>query len=371
MSTNRNRHELGTKRDSGIELLRILFMFNIFVGHAISQTSMVGVMPLGNKILCSFITLSRPASLGFMLLSGTVGRGYTPTKAIRKAIMLWVKYVILLLLTFAFGIWRFKTSSFPAWWSFIPLCWRPLWFVTCYIMFLAFAPIIDAAYDSLQNDTKARRLVAGTVFFCIFGIGTLSPVFLGIDRWPTFYSELLVYVGAYTIMRFLREDLDLVSSRVYAFIVATMMLVYIIVYIFLALVLDYEIVPYIRGMRTMRRLWGFFASHIETIPMLIFAISVCIIAKRIKIKSEAVNIISSATLTVYVIHQSPFLAPMLWDDLFHVNALIMKNTAAFAVYMVAIFGLVYLVALITEVLINKVIGTMEYMIMKVVYGGER
>lgn len=57
-------------RNSNIELLRILLMFFIVFGHAVSQSDIPANIPYSNAIITYLFYFARPAALCFMILTG-------------------------------------------------------------------------------------------------------------------------------------------------------------------------------------------------------------------------------------------------------------------------------------------------------------
>lgn len=354
------------RRNSSIELLRIVMMFYIVYGHALSQSAIPEDMPIGNMLLTYCFSFARAATLCFMVLSGwymNTDAGIIDTY--RKMIKTWIIFVCELFLISGFCILNYGVGWDYLLLSFFSLSWRPLWYVACYIMFLAFVPLINASYKQLENDVSGRRKIALATGFMVFGLGTITPFLFGIDsdRFPTFYSELLVYIVAYLIVKFLKQDIERVPDFIWYFALIFGFLFFVIVRSLYFLAQRELIAPFF-GMNYLRNLIGFFYSHIETLPLLIFAISIIMLAKKIQFHSKIINQISACTMSVYIIHQMPLLYPHLWDEIYKVNLFAAKKTWVFFLYMVFVFATLYVVAFIVDAILKKIISFGEKMIFK-------
>lgn len=358
-------NQQGQSRNSSIELLRIMMMFYIIYGHAMSQSAIPKDMPIGNTILTYCFSFARAATLCFMVLSGwymNINQGIKDTY--RKMIKLWIKFACELFLISCFCILKYDYDWNYLRLSFFPLSWRPLWYVACYIMFLAFVPLINAAYKQLEDDVSGRRMIAVATGFMIFGLGTISPFLFGIDadRFPTFYSELLVYIVAYIVVKFLKQDLERVPNLIWYLVLILGFFFFVIVRSLYFLSAERGLIDRFLGMNYLRKFVGVFYSHIETLPLLLFSVSVIMLTKKIQFHSRIINKISVCTISVYVIHQMPLLYPHLWDEIYRVNLFASKPIWIFFLYMIFVFVTLYAVSFIIDTILNNAIDFGEKMI---------
>lgn len=278
-------------RESNIELMRIVLMFIIVFGHAMSQTSIESRLSIPNQIITICTGLARPATVCFMILSGMYMNPYRKIRnCYSKLIYTWLKYAIELLIISAFCIIVFDESVVYLMYSIFPLTWRPLWYVSCYVMFMSFAPLINLAYLSLESDLQSRRIIATVIGFMVFGIGTISPFLKGMnaDIFPTFYSELLVYIVIYLLMLFLREDISRVPQCIWIILFSGFYAFYCVVRILYYLCNDLGLIKHVFGLNYANACVSYFYSHIETLPILLFALSTVMIVRNIKVKNSSI-----------------------------------------------------------------------------------
>ncbi len=345
-------------RNSNIELLRILLMFFIVFGHAVSQSDIPANIPYSNAIITYLFYFARPATLCFMILTGLY---MDPSKKITaiytKMYKIWLKFAIELIIICIFCIIRFGYDPIYLLYSIFPLSWRPLWYVACYIMFLAFVPLINAAY--LQIREPLNRMMTGiAVGFMVFGLGTISPFLFGvnIDKYPTFYSELLVYIAAYVIVLFLKEWIERIPQWIWWIIVIGWFSAIITIQTLYFFSREANVIHCFNGIDKLKRAADFFNAHIETVPMLAFSIGIIMLWKNISFSSPVVNKISRCTISVYVVHQMPLLFPHLWDEIYKVNIFATKPSWMFFLYMCFVFISLYFISWIFDYIINIIIN---------------
>ena len=94
------------KRNTSIELLRIILMFFIIWGHAISQTELANGEIVTNKwINILMASMARPATCTFMVMTAwfmDYERNWPSIKS--KIVNIWLKYVCTCVLTSGGGI---------------------------------------------------------------------------------------------------------------------------------------------------------------------------------------------------------------------------------------------------------------------------
>ena len=185
------------ERNYSIELLRIVFMYSLCVEHSISQGGFY--RPGLDHVLDVAVD-------GFMFISGYYGIKFSFKKiGGMLALAAWCAFVLNFARIFIIGDRTFATLvSSTAYTIAHSTGW---WFFWSYLVVMCLAPLVGAAFDSLQGGglKEASKVVAPVMILC-FGWNYLSvvpvvkdfvPSPLGFGN-PTFLTLLGVYVFART-----------------------------------------------------------------------------------------------------------------------------------------------------------------------------
>lgn len=239
--------------------------------------------------------------------------------------------------------------------SFFPVSWRPVWYVSCYIMFLCFVPFLNIA---IQNLTKENKRSAIFVSVPIYGIGTLTPLLFNYSReFPAFYSELLCYIAIYVFIQAYKEEIKRCPYKVWIgiFVLNTLIL----------FIGRYHRVMYRESGGGIAQFVGYFYSHLETVVCLVYALSILMLVLNITYYNMWINKISKATVIVYIIHQMPMFYDHLWNDIFRLNYLVDKGPVNIVWVLLFMAMILYVVSYVIDTVIGKGLSILKNMIHKI------
>lgn len=312
MSTSKVQSELGnnqnsnsTQRQSNIELLRIIAMILIVAHHF----SVHGGFKFSNEVITANLLWIQFLKLGgkigvniFVLISGYFLITKSSVKT-NKVLKLWLQiftcsmffYVLFVIV----GIEPFKISSFIK--SLFSLIFARWWFATTYFALYLFSPFLNKLLISLDKKDYKKLLLLMFAFWCLVPTFT-SKSFCG--------NYLLWFTFLYAVAGYIRLHISLEDIDAFKYIMTA---VVIIVCTYLsAVVFD------VLGMKI-----SVFSEHStyffgETrFPIFIISVLLFVGFSKVNIGCKPViNVISSATFGVYLIHEHVFVRKFLWKTLF-------------------------------------------------------
>lgn len=326
---------LGNKRQSNIELLRIIAMIMIVAHHIavhsdftfsaqdISINSLwIRLIELGGKIGVNIFVLIS----GFFMISSTKENH-------KKTVKLWLQIFSYSALFFLFAIFAleqdFGVKSLIK--SIFPITYSTWWFASAYFVLYLLSPYINRLAQSLNKKSYARLLLI--LFFC----WSLVPTFLTVS-WQS--NSLLWFVFLYLLAGYIRLHLDInkfKSSKCIICALAIMLLIYLSSVVLKILAMRFSIFEaYTTYFYSMEKLPALFASLFLFVGFLNLKMGY----------SSIVNIISSATFGVYLIHDNAYIRNALWVDLFKNQAY--QSSAFLVPYTILQLVLVFAVCTVIE-----------------------
>lgn len=295
-------------RDSNIELLRIISILLIVASHFSVHGSFVydhtqitfnklflQLLPMGGNLgLDLFVLIT-----GYFLISSSGVR-------IKKLLSLWLQmltYSVLLLICVsiflerALGIKLIVKHLFP-------VVFENWWFASTYFILYIISPYINKFIHELTK-SQLRNLI-----YLLSILWVIIPTFLSKSMQS---SDLLFFIYLYIIGSYIRlysEDFKLKKSKYFIIAIVLVIFAFMSVLIFDILGMKYSI----------------FATHARyflerhKIPVVLLSICLFIGFTKINIgKRKIINLLSSATFGVYLIHDAPIMRVWLWEKIFKNN----------------------------------------------------
>lgn len=190
------------KRNSSIELLRILCIFGIIFMHTIAYGG--DKLATYNRLL--LIAVNCITNLGvtcFMLISGYFGVSFSLKKLIRLDLMVIFYSVAHLAIRFALGVDTGKTDILSA---VFPILSNLYWYITVYVILVILSPFLNRIPEKLSRDAFLR-LIAILLFF-----SSVVPTLLSFDLLGREGKNVVHMAAIYLIGRYIRQY----DNRLYA-----------------------------------------------------------------------------------------------------------------------------------------------------------
>jgi surface polysaccharide O-acyltransferase-like enzyme len=209
------------KRESGIELLKIIAIFIIIVAHMAQGLA-------ADETFDFYINLNE-ASMQFRYLVlnlfrclGALGNDIfficsawflVDMKKIRVNKLFYLEldiWIISVTILCAFLIIdKFTLSNTEILDSLFPTITSSYWYTTCYMLMYFISPWINVIINQM---TKKELMIASLFFFFVYIFGQTFADFVGINLF--FSSRLTTFIALYFIMAFQRKYIDNMSHKV-------------------------------------------------------------------------------------------------------------------------------------------------------------
>lgn len=327
-----NKGNIVAHRQSNIELLRVISMFMVLLGHyyVLSYFDNVDTISF-NLVGMQFLgAWSKVAVDIFVIITGyfLVNQTFRWKKVLKLLSCTYFWGIIVLLLGFALGL-SIKTDYIYK--SLFPL--TPLnWFARSYLLLYISIPLFNKIINSVSKARLGQIIIALTTIF--YTVPTLISTFISGGGYLTSYFTfgIMYMIGAY-IRKYGDAKLDKIS--IYAGIVSIILI--------LASILWNDIHMH-EGLYIM-----YLAHKGNSVVGLLAAIGIFTIFKNIKISyNPFINTVASTTFAVYLIHNNPIISDWLWNSVVQAN--VYFKTSYFIIHMIGIAGMIFLICSILEFL---------------------
>lgn len=303
-----------TQRDSRFELLRILCIILIIMHHfschggyvidesiSIFNVSFLNILIVGGKLGSNVLVLIS----GYYLIN----KEFKIKKLIKLLLQVFFYSSIIYLIFLASGEITFDVKYFIA--NFLPTLFNRYWFMTCYVILYIVSPLINKFIKSKsQYEHLAIILILVAIQSMLMQIG------------EQFVTNFCWFITLYIISAYLKRfELPKIFNN--------------FVFNLILFVVSYGIII-IASVFLNINLWG-----ISNIYCLISSLSLFNMFKSIKkpFNSKLINLVSSTTLGIYLIHDNKYLRPFIWQDLLKCPQMLYLQESNFVLFtIISILG---------------------------------
>lgn len=293
-----------SKRETGIELLRIICMIMVVYLHLLSYSGLL-YGNVGVDLKSSFIWILEAFCLVAVNCYVLIGSYFLVDKkfSIKRIIKLFIQVLFYSVLIFIIMVLIFKVkfNKTDIFRSLLPVLGKNYWFVTIYIGLCIFSPFLNIF---IKNITKKQYKMLLIVMAFMFSVWPFIVPFSTNLEFGGAYS-IVWFINLYLIAGYLKKHFDInkykKSTYLLTYLVSSSLL-FIITYI-----IRYFKIHYFSE--------AFFYSY-NFIIVVFASIGLFLFFKKLNIKSNLINKIilffSSLTFGVYLIHENPFVRNKLW-----------------------------------------------------------
>ena len=327
------------KRNSNLDLLRILSMFLIVLLHSVDHSGVIEASTLSNDFINwytqTIFMFTRLAVNCYVLLSG-----YFLVKSefsFKKLIKLWIDvtfYSFIIKLIFML----FDPSSVSIvslFSSFISVTTGRYWFITIYFGLYLLSPFINKMLSAL---TKNQHLKLIVVLFILLSITiSIHPSIAGMnagDGWGLTWFVFLYITSAWIRLYYSPKLNKFIFLGIYVFFTVS-------VGTALFITQKYDIVFLTNIFSNLYR-YDSIPVYISSICLFLFFVDCNI---KTNIFTKFITKISALTLGVYLIHAHPQLSPFIWEKL---NLPQYMNSNIFPVIQIGVCVLIFVVCVLID-----------------------
>ena len=301
------------KRNSSFEILRIISMFAIILGHFSYHGNFELQKQLYsfNKVFLELIQAGGDFGINcFIMISSyfMVELKFKVEQVIKIIYKVWTYSVGFLLLFIILG--HYNEGIYMILKSFIPILSNIYWFATTYIIFYMLIPFINIFINNINRKIHFRILCICLGLWCV--LPTITPFEL-------MYNELIWFISLYIVISYIKIYEPKIDSNFKIKVVTAILSFLLIVMSVIILTILSNKIPKLNEYIT-------FFERRNKIPMFLFSLSIFLIFKEWNIKyNKYINILGGTTFGVYLIHDNPLVRNFLWNNLFRNNIYLNSN----------------------------------------------
>lgn len=332
------------KRNSNIEILRILSMLFIVISHySVHNGVMLNSLNFGlNKYLLEIGNLGNIGVIIFVLITGYFSIDKTEIK-LKKLVLLYLQvlfyslgiYLVLIIVgKESFSVVQLIKCTFP-------ITFKEYWFLSVYTLVYILSPFINKFLNNLNKQEYVNYLFISLLIFSIL------PTVTTFD----FYANYLIqFILFYSLGAFFKKfpNNKLIQNKTinkYIFILSTLIL--------LTSPIVFDLLATKSSFFLDKNVYLF---NRTSIIVICFSVSLFVkfISKK-EISNNFINNISSCVFGIYLIHDNNFMRKILWIDLFKNADFVNSNLFIlhFIISVLVVFGLSLLIEFIRKSTIEK------------------
>jgi hypothetical protein len=312
-------------RNSNIEILRIISMLFIVMGHFCDQGKIFDGASGLNLFFLYFFGFGARISVNIFLLISVyflVDREFNSMRIIKVYIETFFYTACLTTFILLIG---YEVGLLDIIKGFLPFCGRALWFISAYITLCFIAPFIN---KMLELDFNSLSLLVVVSFLAVCGVSTMP------DMQDAYLCDSLWFVVVYLWMGYVKKYYLARIGKVKNY------LCFIGIAIYLILISVRFCMPMI-NLESIRKALDFLSGQylvdIKTLPNVLCAACIFFgILLKEQTNNKFINLISKSTLATYVVHQTPAFKNYLWYEIFNANKIASSGCSAMYVVLVAL-----------------------------------
>ena len=283
------------KRNSNIELLRIISMIMIVLSHYTVHNGVENyLLPFGiNRYLLEITTLGNTGVILFILITGyfSIDKEKIAFKKIFLLVTQTLFYSVTIYLIFCL-LGNETISMKTIVYNFMPITFKQYWFVTAYLLLYIFIPYINIFLNNLKKEEFKKFLFINFIIFSIFGI--ISDLNA---------SDLTDFIFFYSIGAYIKKY-NIIYNKKYR----KVLIISLLMLLLAPLLCDFS-QKYIQSA-------GYFSIYLfsKHSPVnILFAVSIFIWFITLKeFCNKFINYNASLMLGVYLIHDNYYIRGVLW-----------------------------------------------------------
>ena len=295
-----------SERNHGIDLLRLLAMFFIVLGHVLSKGNILNstsTFSLTYEVLWLLKIVTICAVNTFGIISGYVGYiCYTHTYTAQRysnSIYLWIKvvlYSVIISAVFYFlpgydvSVKQLIKSAFPVVCGFY-------WYFNAYLGCSIISPFLNRTVERSSKKQLKVTIILGAVLFSVIGTLSLNDVFALEYGYSVFWLCILYFIGAV-----LNKYSDSIVKNLFYKLSFVGCVLFLWLFKLVAELLTVKLFGYPD--------YGNILNEYTSLPVVFMAICLVIIFSNMSINEKIGKIISTLSLSsffVYIIHMHPLI----------------------------------------------------------------
>ena len=338
---------MNEKRNSSLELLRIIAMIFIVASHYSVHDGfeLNSINLIYNKVLLQMSTLGSLGVNIFILISSyfLVSKEFDIKRVVKIMLQVLFYSLVIYIIFVLFGNIEFSIKSLIT--NCFPILFKNYWFATTYIILYILSPFLNKIVKLLKKQDLKKLIIVIFVMESI--LPTISLQNFSINSIIDF---ILMYMIA-SYIRFYSKDIILNEKKV----------LIITIFIILTLVLGLDLLfPKFSS-------YYIFLFHRNSPIMIVIAFCIFLLFLNKSFYSSFVNKIAKFTFGVYLIHDNPFIRNYIWNNIFKTSQYANSPFLILHLFLtvIIIFVICILIDYIRYISLNKIMNIIAIKVEKI------
>lgn len=315
--------EKKSKRDSNLEILRIISILLIIAHHYVIYGGLNNIDFGINTIITKLLICGGKIGVNcFVLISGyfLINSKFKIEKLLKLILEVVFYSIIITIILVAFN--KISINIVALIKSILPVIFGKYWFITAYVGLYIFSPFINKFIRTLTKEKYKVFLIISTIILVIIPMFTTADFIFSNFIWMIYIYMIGAYIQLYPNKHTEYKKKALLYSIICYVTIITISII--MVY------LGQKIAFIGKGS-------NYFAKE-NSIFVLLCSIFLFIYFKNLKIKyNKFVNIIASTSFGIYCIHENNFMRDIIWKQVLQTDKFVNSNILIFhAIYSIII-----------------------------------
>ncbi len=339
----KNDIKMINERNSSIELLRIVAMLMIVLCHMVTHGNVSYIQNSISIPRLWYNLIAMGGNIGTNLF--VIITGYYLIESKSKFYFFRVLCfifevlfysIIIYIILISFKIIPFNISKFIK--AFFPITYQTWWFASAYFVLYIFHPFLNKMLSNITKEQFKFLLMLEILFWSIIPTFLLSHYQSNNLLWLATLYCISAYYKKYGIGGIIPGKEK-----------------YLICISFLLLYISSILIIYIRKIFNINNINPLFFYDRQSFFILVISFFLFVLFLRLKIHSQKwINVISSTTFGVYLIHDNPDVRHILWTYIFDITKI--KDSVYFPLYTIFILFYVFITCSIIDMLRQIIIN---------------
>lgn len=318
------------KRESNIELLRILSMLLIVLHHCCVHSSFTFEESISiNKFIVQALAIGGKIGVDiFILITGyfMVRSKFNIKKLIKLVFEIWTYSIIIMLFEYILKIGEINIKA-----SIFPITYELYWFATTYVLLYILSPFINKLVENINKDTFIKLLLL------LILIQVIIPTFMNARL---NFSNLTWFITLYLLGAYMRiYEIQALKNKKRNKIALILCIIIILTSIIIIDLLS-QTIPRLKS-------FALYLAGMNKLPIVMISIILFYTFANKKIEyNKWINTVAASTFGVYLIHDNPFMRNMIWREL--LNGRMLKESPYLIIYLIIATLLVFTIATLID-----------------------
>jgi len=310
-----NQGEAKKKRNSSIELLRILCMLGIMGGHYFSHGDISTItcsriinFTKSTYFLQCFSAFSKVTCLIFALISGYFSTSVKEVGWKKFFRLLGQKFFYAITITFVLSRLGYNNCGYR---NIIKVL-QGHWFVNYYLLLILCVPFLNAMCENLTKTMHKKLVALLLVFWSILPtIADFVSIFWGLSIRFHSFGNMAIFLVMYIVGSYLHNHVNLTKTAVWKLVLYCICSV-------AALLGSIALMDYLASTTKITNIANhasFLKAEYSIVAVAVAVSGLCLFLK-FRFYSRIINRIASTVLGVYLIHDNDYLRNVIWLKIF-------------------------------------------------------